>query len=221
MYFQWQFNTFAENQNGSWAGIVSEFVPEGQDMKLVSIYKGRQTVKVLTQERIVSWRDESLYASADGGPSTPVLSCAEEYLPQHFRAANGAMAVDNIFSNSKLWQGAGGEDLFHADIWIRFNSFRTRCRFLYCSPKTEGPFRLSKIIVIKERLGMNGPTCEEIELFGPKGAGIYDDSSRFANDLLFAAQGGLVLSFPPILERLQKGDCDCRLDGRAYEVSGR
>lgn len=55
-FSQWQFNTFVDNQSGTWCGIWSDYMParpieeqeaEGTvDLKLVNTYKGRQVCGV-------------------------------------------------------------------------------------------------------------------------------------------------------------------------------
>lgn len=177
--------------------------PDRVELKLVNTYKGRNTIEVDGEKRLVRWKDEVLLRAADGGPMEPVVSDEQEFAPDSFRADNGAMAVDNAFTMSVQWRGESGDDLFAADTWLRWKDMRTRVRFLYTAPP-EQPFSLSRLIVIRERFGKAGPTCEEPELFGRRGQGIYDRQCQAAGDWELNFPGGLSLSFPPSIGRDQK-----------------
>jgi hypothetical protein len=208
---QWQFNVFTEAFTGTWSGIWMEYVPlpvpgaEVPSLKLISVYKGRQTVAVRGDERVVAWREEQLHMASDGGPLEPVVTDEQEFLPSSFRADNGAMAVDNSFTMSRAWAGEAGERFFDAEVWTRAGDFRTRCRFVYCSPRPDEPFSIAKMVVKKEVRGSKGPTCEEPQLFGRKGIGIYDRTCKAASDWEIPVQGGLSVAFPPEIPEDGKG----------------
>jgi hypothetical protein len=93
----------------------------GGELKLTSIYKGRQVVSAEMEERTVWWRDESMHQSADGSAVAPVITEEHHFVPHDFRAGHGAMAVDNAFSFSAIRPGTGGgaDQVLHADIWLR------------------------------------------------------------------------------------------------------
>ena len=71
-------------------------------MKLISIYRGRQSSIVDEKVRRVTCREESLPVAADGGPMDPVLLDVKVFEPHSFRADNGALAVDNAFT--RKWE---------------------------------------------------------------------------------------------------------------------
>ncbi len=211
---QWQLNLFLKAQAGTWSGVWSEYTPvpnggaNGETVfRMTNIYKGRQECVGDYDARTVRWWDLTLLHAADGGPLEPVVVAEKEMLPTSFRGTLGAMTADNVFSCSRVWpqDGGGGGEMFDAEVWIRQGEYRTRVTFVYESAAPDAAFEVHKIVVKKERLGKQGPTAEEPELFGSSGRGIYDPSARVPGSWDLSLHGGLSLVFPPTLPRGDKG----------------
>jgi hypothetical protein len=161
-----------------------------------------QVMVVDRETRVVQWQDEVLVRSPDGATTDPVIVDEQVFAPLSFRASNGAMAVDNAFTMAVNWTAEEtGEDLFSSDTWLRYKDMRTRVRLIYSAPTSADPYRLNRLLVIREKQGTAGPSCEEPELFGGKGEGIYDRCNQGAGDWEVNFPGGLTLSFPSSLAR--------------------
>jgi len=212
---QWQLNLFLKAQIGTWSGVWSEYTPvpnggaNGETvLRMTNIYKGRQECIGDDEARTVSWRDLTLLHAADGGPLEPVVVAEHTMVPPMFRGGVGSMAADNVFSRSSVQAKEGGkegEEVFEAETWIRQGNYRTRVSFVYESKGPTEAFEAHKVVVKKERLGKQGPTAEEPELFGSSGRGIYDTSARVPGSWELSLHGGLSLAFPPSLPRGEKG----------------
>jgi len=196
-------------QAGTWSGVWSEYTPvpnggaAGETVfRMTNIYKGRQECVGDADARVARWRELTLLHAPDGGPLAPAMVSEREMLPANFRSVEGSMAADNVFSCSAL--SADGT-AFDAEIWIREGGYRTRVSFHYAAPATTAALALEKVLVKKERLGKQGPTAEEPELFGANGRGIYDRTSRTPGSWDLMLHGGLSLSFPPELPRDAQG----------------
>lgn len=212
---QYQLEQFMKTHSGIWSGVWSEYTPQASAgasgetvFRMTNIYKGRQECVGDFEARVAQWRELTLLHAPDGGPLAPVVVSERTMLPHDFRSAAGSMEADNVFSTSVLRADEKGGEVFEAEIWIRAGTYRTRVTFLYAAPSPAGtgaPLALDKIIVKKERLGKQGPTAEEPELFGAGGRGIYDPTSRTRGSWDLTLHGGLSLCFPPELPRGAKG----------------
>lgn len=211
---QWQLNLFLKAQTGTWSGVWSEYTPvpnggaNGETvLRMTNIYKGRQECVGDNEARTVTWRDLTLLHAADGGPLEPVVVAEHTMVPTNFRGGVGAMAADNVFSRSTVQPKTGGGDgeVFEAETWIRQGNYRTRVTFVYESAGPTEAFQAHRVVVKKERLGKQGPTAEEPELFGSSGRGIYDASARVPGSWELSLHGGLTLAFPPALPRGETG----------------
>lgn len=208
---QWQLNLFLKAQTGIWSGVWSEYTPEPNSgpngetvLRMTNIYKGRHECEGDYDARSVWWREVTVLHAADGGPLEPVVVGERRMEPTSFRGELGAMAADNVFSCSHV-RFKGATEVFEAEIWIRQGDYRTRVTFVYKSPDPADAFQASKVLVKKERLGKQGPTAEEPELFGSSGRGIYDPNARVPGSWVLSLHGGLSLAFPPTLPRGQRG----------------
>lgn len=210
---QYQLEQFMKTHSGIWSGVWSEYTPQtsagasGETVfRMTNIYKGRQECVGDFEARVARWRELTLLHAPDGGPLAPAVVGERTMLPHDFRSAAGSMEADNVFSTSVLRADGSGGEVFEAEIWIRAGTYRTRVSFLYAAPSPQaGALALDKIIVKKERLGKQGPTAEEPELFGAGGRGIYDPTSRTPGSWALTLHGGLSLCFPPELSRGAKG----------------
>jgi hypothetical protein len=206
---QWQLDVFMKAQAGIWSGVWSEYTPvpnggaSGETVfRMTNIYKGRQECVGDADARVARWRELTLLHAPDGGPLAPAVVGEREMLPANFRGVEGSMAADNVFSCSAL---SADEKAFDAEVWIREGNYRTRVSFHYTAPAPADTLVLEKVLVKKERLGKQGPTAEEPELFGASGRGVYDRTSRTPGSWDLTLHGGLSLSFPPELPRGAQG----------------